>query len=205
MIIDLKTVLQENSIIPKGVIHVGGYNGEEIFEYKDLGINNMAIFEPQKNLYEQILLKKGLDENILAYNFGLGSKTTKQKMYKSINFEAASSFLQPSKVLSLYPGLIFEETLEEFEIHKMDDVIKNKNLYNILNIDVQGFELEVLRGGEETLKNIEVIICEVNRDYLYNNNAQIHEIDEFLSAFKFKRLIVNWIGDLWGDACYIKC
>jgi FkbM family methyltransferase len=203
MIIDLTKIIKDYNIALQGVIHVGGYNGEEIYEYKNLGIKDMVFFEPQKDLYNQILNKKAGDDNIKAFNFGLGSEKTKLKMYRSFgNDGASSSFLKPEKHLSLYPGIIFEQTEEEFEVYRMDDVVENKSQYNFLNMDVQGFELEVLKGGYETLKHIEIIICEVNRDEVYEHNAHIDDISKFLKGFKCVE--INWLGELWGDACYIR-
>jgi len=205
MIVNFKKAITDYNIIPKGVIHVGGYNGDEIYEYTALDIKEMVFFEPQKDLYEQILSKKAGNEKIITYNFGLGSTTTKLKMYRSFgNDGASSSFLEPEKHLTLHPGIAFKETEEEFNIYKMDDVIINKELYNFLNMDVQGYELEVLKGGVETLKHIDIIVCEVNRDSVYKNNAHINDLDKFLEEYRFKRIEVNWLGNLWGDACYVK-
>ena len=46
-------------------------------------------------------------------------------------------------------------------------------------MDVQGYELEVLKGATETLKHVDYVYCEVNRDEVYEGNAYVEEIDEF--------------------------
>jgi hypothetical protein len=69
-------------------------------------------------------------------------------------------------------------------------------------MDVQGYELEVLKGSENTLKGIDYIYTEVNRDELYENNAFIEEIDNFLD--NYTRVATDWSGNTWGDALYIK-
>tara|TARA_B100000965_G_scaffold362182_1_gene344050 strand:- start:137 stop:385 length:249 start_codon:yes stop_codon:yes gene_type:complete len=73
-----------------------------------------------------------------------------------------------------------------------------------INMDVQGYELEVLKGATETLKNINYVYCEVNRDEVYENNAYVEEIDEFLAGYGMERVETNWAGDIWGDALYIR-
>ena len=78
------------------------------------------------------------------------------------------------------------------------------NNANFINIDVQGYELEVFKGSLNTLPYIDYIYCEVNRDQLYENNAMIEEIDEFLKSYNFERVGTDWAGDTWGDALYVK-
>ena len=77
--------------------------------------------------------------------------------------------------------------------------------YNFIAIDVQGYELEVMRGAVDTLNNIEYIVAEVNRNELYINCAKVNELDSFLGDFGFKRVETLWAGGQdWGDALYIK-
>jgi hypothetical protein len=69
-------------------------------------------------------------------------------------------------------------------------------------MDVQGFELEVLKGATETLKGIDYVYCEINRDEVYEGCAKIWELDAFLKDFT--RVETSWAGGSWGDAIYIK-
>ena len=81
--------------------------------------------------------------------------------------------------------------------------IKKEN-FNLINIDVQGYELEVFKGATETLRTIDYIFAEVNRAELYKDCASVVELDEFLSNFGFERVETNWEGITWGDALYVK-
>jgi hypothetical protein len=72
-------------------------------------------------------------------------------------------------------------------------------------MDVQGYELEVLRGGSNTLQYIDYLYCEVNRNEVYEGNAYIQELDDYLSSYSMKRVETSWWDDGdWGDALYIK-
>ena len=78
-----------------------------------------------------------------------------------------------------------------------------------MNIDVQGYELEVLKGSAKTLEHIDYIMSEVNRFTLekpleYINCAQISDLIQFLSSFGFQFVEVNWAGISWGDGFFIK-
>ena len=59
-------------------------------------------------------------------------------------------------------------------------------------------------GAVKTLEHIDYVYCEVNRDEVYEENAFVEEIDKFLKFYNMDRVETDWIGDIWGDALYIK-
>ena len=186
-----------------GIIHIGGHHGQEISEYISCGIQNIVIFEPLECnfniLFDNV---KNLNGNIIGHQFALGSKEKKKvKMYVSSNDAMSSSILKPKVHLEQYSHIKFE-TEEIVEVKTLDSF--HYTDYNFINMDVQGYELEVLKGSIETLKNINYVYCEVNRDEVYENNAYIEEIDDFLKNYDMIRVETDWQGDTWGDAFYIK-
>jgi hypothetical protein len=70
-------------------------------------------------------------------------------------------------------------------------------------MDVQGYELNVLKGAVETLKDIDYIWTEVNYEELYNTCALMEDLDAFLEPLGFKRMFNSDYGG-WGDAYYKK-
>ena len=76
--------------------------------------------------------------------------------------------------------------------------------FNFLNIDVQGYELEVLKGGAKTLEGIDYIYTEINRAEVYENTPHVDELDSYLKPYGFIRVESDWTGDTWGDGLYIK-
>lgn len=188
----------------KGIVHIGAHYGEEIQEYVDNGIQKIIVFEPlAKNfdvLYERL---KDINADIEGHQIALGSKKGTAVMHLSSNEYQSSSILKPKQHLELHPNVIFDGT-EEVEV----DILDNCDIgnCNFINIDVQGYELEVFKGAKETLNKIDYVYCEVNRDQVYEDNALIEEIDEFLSKYEFERVETKWPESYftWGDALYIK-
>ena len=133
----------------------------------------------------------------------MGNSNGNITMNLSSNGLESSSILKPKLHLELYPDITFDNT-EEVEIKKLDDY--NYSNYNFMNMDVQGYELEVLKGAVKTLNQIDYVYCEVNRGEVYENNAMIGEIDEYLGKYKFERVETHWPEEWfqWGDAVYIK-
>ena len=91
------------------------------------------------------------------------------------------------------------------QVRPLDEIMQGKE-FNFLNIDVQGYELEVLRGAEICLENVYYIIVEVNKAELYQGCPMVEEIDDFLSGFGFSRVETEWRHnrEKWGDALYVK-
>ena len=75
---------------------------------------------------------------------------------------------------------------------------------NMINIDVQGYELEVFKGGEKTLEHIDYIFSEINNVHLYENGTLLSELIDFLSKYNFKLVEESWDGVTWGDGFFIK-
>ena len=90
-------------------------------------------------------------------------------------------------------------TVRRFEDLEIDNT-------DFLIMDVQGFELEVLKGFGRKLESLQFIFTEVNRDALYKDNVLIGDLDTFLKLNNFIRVWTSWrTADMpWGDAFYIK-
>ncbi len=185
-----------------GIIHIGAHYGEELQEYVDEGIQNIILFEPLTSNFN-ILSEKAADlnANIEGHQVALGSKVGNYTMYISDNEAQSSSILKPKVHLTHHPHVKFPSK-EEVEVHLLDEY--DCKDYNFINMDVQGYELEVLKGGTKILDQVDYVYCEVNRDEVYENNAYVEEIDQFLSDYNMKRVETDWAGDIWGDALYIK-
>ena len=202
MLISFKDLVKKYGMIITGVIHVGGHYGEELQDYIDEGIQDIVLFEPLNENFDILKEKaENLNANIVGHQVALGPEKGTATMYVSDNEKQSSSILKPKVHLTHHPQVKFPET-EEVEVGRMDDY--NTGNYNFLNMDVQGYELEVLKGATETLKKVNYVYCEVNRAEVYENNAYVEEIDEFLSGYGMKRVETDWQGDIWGDALYIR-
>ena len=186
----------------KGIIHIGAHFGQEIPDYIDCGIQDMVMFEPLEENFKVLAEKaKGLNANIVGHQVALGPEPGKTKMYVSDHNRISSSILKPKVHLTHHPNVKFPET-EEVEVNCLDNY--DCFNYNFINMDVQGYELEVLKGGKKTLDQVDYVYCEVNRDEVYENNAFVEELDEFLAEYNMERVMTSWEGQIWGDALYVR-
>ena len=203
MILDFNYVYEKYKLNVSGLIHIGAHRGYEVEKYNNLGITNIILFEPlSENFKELTEIIKSAKGNISAYQVALGNDRGKVVMNISSNEAQSSSILNPKVHLTAHPEVSFSGT-EEVELKKLDDYeITNCNM---MVIDVQGYELEAFKGAVETLNHIDYIYCEVNRDEVYEGNARVEQIDEFLSTYGFERVETQWYyTEVWGDALYMK-
>jgi FkbM family methyltransferase len=185
-----------------GVIHVGAHSGQEVTEY-DKYVNEIILFEPQKKVFKELVGNLKNNKNIHCYNLGLGSKNETRKLFISEGNEGlSSSVLAPELHLEVQNEIYFNN-YEEIQIKRFDTL--NIKTLNFLTLDVQGFELEVLKGFGQELNDIKFIFTEINTKFLYKNNALVGEIDSYLKNYDFERVYTNIdCFNYFGDAFYIK-
>ena len=204
MLISFTNLFDKYKMDIKGIVHIGAHYGEEIQEYVDNGIQKITVFEPLSKNFDVLANRmKNVNADIQGHQVALGSKKGTAKMFVSSGDGQSSSILKPKQHLELHPDVSFNGT-EEVEVCLLDEYDVGDS--NFINIDVQGYELEVFRGGKKTLEKIDYIYCEVNRDEVYEGNAMVEDMDEFLDAYGFERVETKWPETYytWGDALYIK-
>lgn len=202
MLINFSNLYKKYNMSITGIIHIGAHYGEELEEYKTNNISNVVLFEPLSANFEVLEQRAAkFNMNIIGHQVALGNVNGTVEMFLSSNQQESSSILKPKRHLEQYPHITFTET-ETVIMFKLDDY-KYKT-YNFINMDVQGYELEVLKGSTETLKFVDYVYCEVNRDEVYENNAFVEQLDDFLEVYNLQRVETEWLGETWGDALYIK-
>lgn len=215
MLINFSKLKKKYDMNITGIIHVGAHYGEEFSEYLNNHVQVIHAFEPlSSNLKILKKIAKKIKTKVKIYPFALGNvKKNKKKIFLSSNNELqSSSFLKPKLHLIQHPDISFEKK-EIVKINKLDNL--NIRDSNYMSIDVQGFELEVLKGSKKTLNIIDYIYCEVNTDETYSNNPLMKDIDKYLKKYNFKRVETffptykKYFFSFkkyysWGDALYIK-
>lgn len=202
MLLDFQALIKKYSLKITGVIHIGAHHGQELDEYAKVeSIEDIILFEPDPDSYA--VLKKHEAENIFCENVALGSKRGRLSFYRSTgNKGMSNSLLEPALHATQYPDIVFDKVIE-VDVLPLDSYRLTLR-YNFINIDVQGYELEVFKGAVQTLPQIDYIMTEVNNSELYKNCALVGQVDEFLAGYGFKRVETVWAGVTWGDALYVK-
>jgi FkbM family methyltransferase len=164
------------------IVDVGGSNGNtaKLFRnaFKDYPI---YVFEPVKESFN--LLKKSFenDSNIFARNKAIGFIIGKINMNVAKRKSSSSIFaLKAGENDDLFHDSLENVGIEEVEISTLDREIPSTDYIGILKLDVQGYELEVLKGGQETLARTMIIVLELNNHDHYTGAPKYYELDEQL-------------------------
>ena len=202
MLLNLNMLYNKYNLQVRGVIHIGAHFGNENYAYRNHKIQNKMFFEPLPHTFE--VLKKNITDDSILINLALGNSNEKVKMYvERENQGQSSSILKPKLHTFQYPNIKFKEMIE-VDMVRLDDFEFDRSKYNFINIDVQGYELEVFKGAKKTLESIDYVMSEVNRGELYENCAMVTDLDKYLGRYGFERVETTWDGGSWGDAFYIK-
>lgn len=204
---DIFQSLSAYRVTPRGVLHVGAHQGNEIATYDRAGVAKVTFVEANPVLAEK-LRERFADRK----DIGIVGKAISDKQgvlpFHITTMDQSSSLLPLHKHKEIYPKIRHAETIE-VEATTLDALLGDGTLaegdFNVLVLDIQGAELMALKGAAVFLRGIEAIHTEVNFDELYKEGADIHALDKFLEEQGFIRVrTVTPSHATWGDALYVR-
>lgn len=159
------------------------------------------LFEPNELLFKKLQDIFGGKEGIIMHKFGLGDKTIEQVLfvpfYKKWMFDGLASFKEEDPRNYLKDRVFFYRD-QFLTLHKVTSQIKTLDELDLdpffIKLDIQGYEYNVLKGGEQTLRKYEPILLiewpnDMIIDYLKGYGYQFY-------AFKQGKFIPGIRGKL---------
>ncbi|GAB4132140.1 MAG: hypothetical protein Fur0041_03150 [Bacteroidia bacterium] len=194
---------------PISYVDVGAYDGhfyEVIAAEKN--ISKAILIEPQNDFFNQLQLKYGTSDKVRLINAVITNEE-KDVFFHENKLSATSSLLQADEINLGKEIDISGKTISK-RGKNLDGVISDINYkIDLLKIDVQGAELEVLKGGSQTLKRTAFIWIEVSFKPLYKNSPLFEDIKSFLEDKGFIMLTIlpgfkSKSGELLQADCLFK-
>jgi FkbM family methyltransferase len=159
------------------------------------------------DVFKELTRRLGGREDVGLVRMALGSRNEVREIHINRGSGESTSFLKPT---NLYDGY-FEDNTLPLEVATLDSFLpslSNYHVFNVLVTDTQGFDLEVLKGAQKTLAQIDYIYTEVSKGH-YHEEPRVEDFDGLLNPFGFRRaetsMYGSWKGeDQWGDVFYTK-
>ena len=195
------------------IFDVGAHTGEYIKLF--LKLNKYAkinAFEPLKKIYDKLVKRFMDNKNVNCSNLAIGEK--KETLEINIMEHLESSTLSEINYQSNYiikKSIVFGIPInklmirkEKVQVQSIDNIFRKENLNKIdlLKIDTEGFVYEILKGCEQSIQKIKIILVEIHHSDLYNDhhpdkvhNFLVQSNFELIKSFKFPFL--NWEDRLY--------
>lgn len=200
----LKKYLPQNPVI----IDCGSHDGSDSVELAKL-LKNASVhsFEPVDELYDRLLKKTNPYSNIKCYKIALADTNGSLDFHISEGeSDASSSLLAPKEHLNYHPDTFFKKkvsvktlTLDTWAIQQGIEVV------DMLWLDMQGFELNMIKVSKKILPTVRVIHTEVSTKEIYAEGPLYAEYKTYLEDIGFE-VIIEAIPKGWemGNVLFIR-
>lgn len=182
------------------VIDAGANVGDFIATIRRLEPSGKVLaFEPSPSL-RRPLADRFADDGGVTLNHRALAETAGRATLHAASLSAYSSLLTPHEHIHVTGDA-------EVRTVALDDVVQEP--VRLLKIDVQGYELPVLRGARGTLAQADAVLIEVNFAPEYEESTMFCDVDEFLREAGF---VLSGMSEpvrpggraQSADACYVR-
>jgi FkbM family methyltransferase len=171
------------------IVDVGANIGQYATSIRSVGYTKQLIsFEPLSEAFDELKRVSTNDAAWEVFNLGLGSSEQEMTINVSENL-ASSSFLLVTPLSTQAEPLSEFNGTQKVHVVRLDNFLGQRvhefrNIY--LKIDVQGFELEVLKGAVGILDKVNAIQLEMSFVPLYNGGPLYTEIFSWMGRNEFE-------------------
>jgi FkbM family methyltransferase len=170
---------------------------------------HLIVVEPAPVLQEILLKRFGKFRNVTLISEALASKRGRMEFHITDD-SASASLLSPRSGMNRYYGHGFTaETTCTVPVSTLDDVTAGIDRVSLIKLDVQGYEVQVLKGGIQTVQKCDTIMMEVTFYSYYDGDSSFFVLHQFIAQHGF----VLWNlsepfkvrgAAMWCDAIYRK-
>ncbi len=180
------------------VLDIGANTGQFGAELREEGYKNHIVsFEPVKACFAQLQERAQNDSRWDCRNVAVGSEEGSLTINVGNNSQISSLLQLGDKQKKIDPQFAYvsQETVQVVTLDSLLPSLQSKGQRIYLKMDVQGFEMEVLKGAAQSLVAVTAIECELSLVPLYTGGPLIDEMIGFLGRHGFE--CVNLSTNYW--------
>lgn len=183
----LKTILGNFNIAT--ILDVGANEGQYASGVINLGYSGAIYsFEPISSVYQKLQKKSSTNPRWSAFQIGIGSSEDKVSIHVSENLVSSSILRLNEDAIRIQPRQRASRS-EEINITTIDSFISRLPLIHkeiLLKLDIQGYELEALKGAKNTLAATRLVQVELNFAQVYDGAPSYKDVWGFLEGLGFE-------------------
>lgn len=162
---------------PKFCLDIGAYEGYWSRDFKKIFPDCTILMIEGQQLKEPALIKTEKEYQDISYKIALLGASEADVAFNI--YETASSVLTEHHNTGA--------KLEKRTLISLDKLLETNSLKNpdFIKIDTQGYELEILKGAEKTLKSAEFVLLEVSFLDIYVNCPLVADVLIFMKERGF--------------------
>jgi FkbM family methyltransferase len=168
------TFIEKNALKFNHVLDIGAWVGTWTMKINPF-CGRVIAFEPDPLHYE--CLVKNVPEEVETHQLAVGND-------KKMISLSEDNFTQAKRVVG--EGNIPMVTIDSLNFTDVD----------LIKIDVEGYEMEVLKGADKTLENVKYLMIELNNNSKKYGSSNL-EIEKYLRKKGFRIMIKAWPDVVW--------
>ena len=195
-------------IEPGPILHIGAHLVQERGVYNKLRFEPVIWIEAQLNIVDSARILLSDYPNQRIFHATLWSESNVEMTFHVAGHQgSSSSLLEPHLITSSHPEVLTEQKYQTRSI-SLDDLFERESIiekYRIVVLDVQGAEIEVIKGATKAIQNIDYLITEISSIELYKGTAKIKMLKKILHQLDFTMVASELNRSTgWGEALFIR-
>lgn len=199
----IRKYLPENPVI----VDCGAYDGTDSVGLAKNAGSQVHAFEPIDDIFTVLKQRTSEYKNIFCYQVALSDQDGVQVFFVSEgNSNASSSLLQPKDHLQDHPNTYFKNQISVNTL-TLDSWAKKYSIERVdmLWLDMQGYEINMLKASRHILQTVKVIHSEVSTKETYEGVVLYPEYKHYLENMGFE-VILEAIPRGWdmGNVLFVR-
>lgn len=184
------TIDQNKSNLKFTLLEIGaaivGDNKEPFYKLLEYFPSSKIIgFEIEKDVCEK--MNANAEKGVKYYPYALGKANEKRNLYITQHPMCSSLYKPNESLISLYNNFeaAYLKNQTEVETISLDYFVDQNKIdaIDFIKIDVQGAELDIIKGGKKSLENVLQIVCEVEFIPHYENQPLFGDVCNYLEKY----------------------